>query len=218
MEFIISSTGYSGTHYITELLLQCGVNVGHEKIFTPFNDDLTINNLISQEQNEVAWESFLFLKYISNEIKIFQQTRDPIKVINAFLREGFWINDGEHRIWIEKQPDYPKDILIGSSVEKAMKWYYHINREIERNKPVMRYKIEDITGSLLQSILTVIGVEKSLDYCNEAVRNTSKTINTTKPLHPNYEDLKWSDLPHSEIKDKLMEMAKEYNYISELCA
>jgi len=216
MDFIISSTGYSGTHYITEVLSKCGLYVGHEEIFTP-NSDFYLGNfklLPKRNKNEVAWESFLFLDEIPKSIKIFHMIRDPIKVINSFMRVKFFEKGYEHRLWAEKHPNYPKELLFGEPIEKAMKWYYYINEIIEKAKPMVRFMIEYVDELFLQSFLSFhFNIDHTTEFYEDILRKTSKTMNTTETQHIDFQEWTWETLPELNIKTQLFQMAKDYNYV-----
>ena len=129
--FLVTGCGRSGTLYTATLLKKLGVTCHHEKAFLP-----PVRGLPEWSGIEVAWEAAPYVEQLG--VEVFHQLREPLAVINSFLRIGFFERDDVFRRHVYH---YLPHLHKLSLIKQAMAYYVEWNEFVVW--PWHRYKVEE---------------------------------------------------------------------------
>lgn len=154
---------------------------------------------------EVSWESCFYLDKLPKDTIIFQQTRDPLKVLRAFMRERFFENRDKWLVFAEKFLDFSSMTLH----DKYLYLYWELNTLIEKSK-WLSYRIEDIESKIMDMCVKIGCYENDIASHEKALKLTPKNLNSR--AKPDDELITWDTFPNSELKEKVQDMAVRYGY------
>ena len=193
---LVTGCGRSGTLYTATLLKKLGMLCYHEKAFLP-----PVQGLPEWSGIEVAWEAAPYVRQLN--IEVFHQLREPIAVINSFVRIGFFERNDVFRRHVYHYLPHIRDL---SPIKQAMAYYVDWNEFVVW--PWHRYKVEEAGAPEWVEWLTELGFD-----VNPELRNIElpTNINTVGPYFEN--EYTWDTLPPGKILERLKEAAEEYGYL-----
>lgn len=192
---LITGCSRSGTMYISKLLTECHLDVGHE---WTGNDGLSswlfaVNAEIAPWGTEPGSVTFKHT---------FHQVRDPLKVISSvFTHEP-------QESWEYIISNIPEISWEDSRLTKAAKFWYYWNLSAQA-KSEWTYRVEDIAAALPE-----MGRRLGIDLDNSAIERVPTNSNT----RGNYyypDEFKWTDLEAEltpELYENIRELARFYGY------
>jgi len=187
-QIAITGCGRSGTLYITRVLRQLGLNIGHETART--NDPKPAGN--------VSW----YLAPIVDPTKYFviHQVRHPVRVIASLWTLGnpSWEYIYKHAPSIS--PDSPR-LLQG------MQYWVEWNKMAEA-KASVRFRIEDLSMDL-EKLCELLGLLPNYGALSKVPNDTN-----TRRHHAGYRKVTWLDLQAQDeaLCTEIMQMAERYGY------
>ena len=118
--FIVTGIGRCGTSFIDAALRGNKFNSGHEQFFNPNRFVMHGNDVQeykAREQVDVAWHAAPHL-HLFHDLKVVHLVRNPIQVINSFVKIGFWLADRYNQVpqanFVRRFGNYPRDPLHAS--------------------------------------------------------------------------------------------------------
>jgi hypothetical protein len=196
--FVIVGTGRSGTRYISRLLRAVGIKCGHENWWSLKEEPTT------RLHGDASWVATFRLTEYSGQI--FHQIRDPLLVVNSLVRGRDELAPGSitHALrsqWVEITGDRVRDAL-----EIVSTWVSEAERVAHWS-----WRLEDVDAKLLVEISNRVGKPVRLERAERAI----DTVSTSTNLHtqPDAPAIQWDDIPESEHKARVLEIARRYNYL-----
>ena len=234
LQYLVVGTGRCGTLYMAKLLTAMGVPCSHESLFnwqgikyavcalkdeipTQASEVSTRWNHHIKAQNAVAEASCLAVPFLNHPIcrnvPVIHLVRNPIKVIDSFVRGGNFFSKRIPRNkyeWFIDEHMPPRALRrFPSAVERAAYFYLHWNKIIEktvyRDRVHLFYRIEDRD---IPAIAQFVNSDKEDVYVDEHT-------NTWRHHNLRRKEIKWRDIPDSTMKEELMRKAKFYGYDTE---
>jgi len=206
--FVVVGSGRSGTTYISTLLRKVGINCGHEEWFTPF-----VHQRKSGLDGDSSWMAIPVLQHY--EGKVLVQGRHPLSVVRSLAgydHGAFMRGDVPNAVfWQMKVQALPLLALRRDAVYNSTVWWM-ATYEKALSEGDFGYRVEKMTGELLQTITTVIGRTVSLADCELAVAETPTNIHAH---HQGVADIGWGDLPKA-LKPRLWAVMEQLGYTKEL--
>lgn len=197
----ILGTGRSGSTYISKLLKHVGIDCGHEEWWTPAADRRRPQLDVDSSMFGYPFVSNVFDSPFTYDGIVLTQVRDPLKTIASYvaMKGGrFMAGDfsdnpiWKHHIKMEPRLTFSKDTFYNS----AWWWFATTRKCIEVSSYF--WKVEDITGTLLQDICKMAQWTIDLELCEEAVVQVAKDTHKHKwKVIP----LTWNDIPEVLRKD-----------------
>lgn len=191
----ILGTGRSGSTYISKLLKHVGIDCGHEEWWTPSK---------TRRRHQMDVDSSMFgYPFVSNTVEspytydgiVLTQVRDPLKTIASYaaiqagrFMRGNFPNDPIWQFHMKMEPRlaFSKDTLYNAT----WWWFATTRKNIEASS--FWWRVEDITGALLQEICKEMKWTIDLELCEEAVTQVAKDTHKHKW---NVFPLTWDDIP-----------------------
>lgn len=202
IDFVIASTGRSGSRYVSQVLTKAGIPTGHEDWFT------TPARKVERDKSIKGDSSCFSVPYLSEfEGIVFHQVRHPLKVLTSLMADEERIKEVEPIYEYRMQFAEP----TGDFMRDMMQCIVNMNEEIEKHTN-LRYRIEHFDHIALDWMMLGIGNICTYDDWRrntKALESVSKTTNK----HHNKEYLTWGDLPDCKETEMLKEQAKRYGYI-----
>lgn len=214
---------------MARLLTSLGIPCGHESIFTPHGIEYAkeiINgakdpklSVVSLEDNEKRWvntsnivaeSSYLAAPFLSSELlstNVIHIVRHPLDVMSSFIYNFDYFRFSSPPSWDEYQQFIYQNLecLTQGGIDqitRAALFYVEWNNMIEKNdKVIFRYKVE----SNVDVLANKLNVKKDKIYQNRFCNHKNK-----------YAKLRWGQIPKSQIKNKLAEIADRYSYQVEI--
>lgn len=181
----------SGTHYITQVLRECGVSVMHEAKGLHG----TVSWLMTVNADKTPYgpgrNKFQFAH-------TFHQVRHPLKTMSSCTTEPMrcWLFISKHIPQIH--PDEPL-------IVRCAKYWYYWNLHAE-GKAEWTYRVEDI-----EKVLGEMGDRLGIDLDKNVLKNIPKDV-AKRPWH---ENITWEDLRNNldpELYINIVNLAKRYGY------
>jgi len=229
-KFIITGCGRSGTKYTTELLTELGVKCSHEKIFpdiTDSNKGILLRpfykmGLCKIKWNfpplgEAAWEATPFLRYISDDVVIFHQVRNPISFIKSRYTKGMTYKGTRKHVKTNHNPYEYENLSFESQILYWASFWIEWNKMSLKNsskKKYYQYKIEDLNDKVLAHMFSALNIQIKEEIIKEKIKKLSKNINTRKHIqnYINNETIKQILLQNVYLYKILLIEAKFYGY------
>lgn len=193
---LVTGCSRSGTMYISKVLNECGLHIGHE---WPEKDGLS-SWLFAVNTDAAPWGPQ------PNEIHfqhIFHQVRDPLKVISSvFTHEPV-------ESWQYIIAQIPEISWEDSRLTKAAKFWYYWNLSAEK-KSEWTYRVEAIK-EILPEYSRRLRVTLDMTALDRVPTNSN-----TRGSYYYPEEFKWSDLEAElspELYNNIRELAKRYGYL-----
>lgn len=195
MKFVIVGTGRSGSGYIARVLSQAGIRCGHERVFNPFNEKLKTDLV-----GDSSWCAMA--PRFRDELPewVFLQTRHPLKVVSSFAKK--W--DRTDAYWDMKASTIKRP-LTGDDLVDGMACYVDVVTEALELAD-MTWRLEDVNADLIYNLALLIG--EYAPFADQAIAAVPKNINQ----HVDGADLTWEDLPASDLKQELRDLAERLGY------
>lgn len=206
-KLLITGCARGGTTYITDLLIECGLDVGHEHL---------------EGDGCVAWQAAVDIDYgawwqrfpdgkIEFDI-IFHQVRNPLGVISSLYNktrkeDAFaWAHAWEYIC--DCIPEIHNDEPL---VVKCAKYWYYWNLAAE-NRASWTYRIEDI-----DTVFDEMGRRLGLKLDRAALERVSRETNTAKPWEDKSFAATWKLLEQKldpEFLTQFKRLTEHYGYLS----
>ena len=197
--FVIVGPGHSGTRYTAMLLQAAGIRCGHETWWTLTGTKPRSLRL----QGDSSWVATFQLDTYTG--KILHQVRDPLKVINSFVRytpKPPPPGDGPRRSdFFEETGDRLVDAL-----QIVVTWVHKAEEIAEWD-----YRVEDIDTELLLEICERIGHPVSRDVAVAALEAVS--TKTNQHVSDTEGRLRWEEIPDMPLKSQAMAISERYGYL-----
>jgi hypothetical protein len=205
--FLITCLGFSGTRWMCDKLLECGLDVGHEGWH--------------EGCDGVIGGAQFFFK-LSKFNPVVQQVRHPLSYANSLA-----VHWADHLAFDERYRTHFQepgiDIPMGYDriyVEGIMVWYNAMSMIDGHPKIQCVYRVEDMQGlgEPFRQLLTTLGYDPDsieLPDSEEWKLEYSHNPHLPPPWERDF-DLEWPDLsdyPHLEAKqEQCKELARKYGY------
>lgn len=173
-------------------------------------------------RGDASWLAAPHLRYARlDRVKVIHIVRDPLETISSMLSTGFYaIPDDEYLEEWWPYRLYQEEFLFNGELapewgdltplERAMTMYVKWNRMVDDSFD-MRYRLEDlIHADAVKEMLANLGYQRDFDECSAVIKSTPITNKGID--HP---VLTWNDLPDSDLKVQLRQMASDYGYLEE---
>jgi len=190
-KLLITGTGYSGTHYMAEVLRRCGLCIEHESDEVP---------------NTVSWRHLH--RYTEYET-VLHQVRNLRKVVTGMAyREPDWawrIRDRVCSAMNDAGLSQPYQDNALKNAAKATLVYYRVAEEVTERS----YRVEDVDAKRITDICHLV------DVAPEGIEDALDAVSTNKSSKKAYHDgdyYEWEELrevPHGEA---LCQVAEEWDY------
>ncbi len=192
---LITGCSRSGTMYISKILNECGLNIGHEWT----EKDGLSSWLFAVNTDAAPWGPQ------PNQIHfqhIFHQVRDPLKVISSvFTHEPL-------ESWQYIIAHIPEISWEDSRLTKASKFWYYWNLKAEQ-KAEWTYRVEAIK-EILPEFSQRLGIPLDPSALDRVPTNSN-----TRGSYYFAEEFKWSDLEAElspELYANIRQLANRYGY------
>lgn len=180
-KYIITGTGRCGTGGMAALLTACGVECGHEQVFSPFNDATP-----ASFKHVVAESSWLALehKWAFNGRNVIHVMRDPLLTFESFMRIRQFHDDAYpgHQPYTEAMYRMHPVLRDLAPEEAAAEWMSFVFRELEAlPHPVTLVKIDRLDTYSLSQLL---GIRRWL--AAKALHETPTNVNSRRRNEPSH--------------------------------
>lgn len=195
-DFVIASTGRSGSGYVSRVLQAYGINVGHEDYFCfPWR---------TPQQGLDGDSSWLSVDKLETfDGVVFHQVRHPLKVLSSLT---YSYPNRVRKRYIKHRyamMPYRTDNLIRDFSAMII----DMNRRITEHACAV-WSLENFDEVTVRVICEQMGYEYDEEKALEAISDISSTYNH----HNRGVQLAWEDIPESPEKVALKGQARKYNY------
>lgn len=190
-ELLITGCARSGTAYISNILQECGLKIGHEK---------------TQKDGVSSWVMCINTKHVPWAVDsrrrlqfthIFHQVRDPLKVISSVQTEGM-------PSWKYIIKHIPEIKWEDSQIVKCAKYWYYWNLKAEQQAE-WTYRVEALEQVWDEFCSRL---ERKLD--RSKIMHVPRNVNARSHTDISWEDLKLELDP--VLYQKIRELAQKYGY------
>lgn len=190
-ELLITGCARSGTAYISNILQQCGLRIGHEKT----QKDGVSSWIMCVNTKHVPWavDSRRRLQFTH----IFHQVRHPLKVISSVQTEG-------RPSWKYIIKHVPEIKWEDSPLVKGAKYWYYWNLKAE-TQAEWTYRVEQLD-------------EVWDEFCSRLGKKLDRSQLEQVPHNVNarsHQEVTWEDLQQQldpDLYQKIRELAQKYGY------
>ncbi len=204
LRFVVVGSGRSGTAYAAAVFCRLGIPCGHEAVFGwghPPDPRLL---------GDSSFCAAPFLGWFSGVV--FHQVRHPLAVLQSVVATGFFHDPGPyvpHLALVERfLPDLGR---ATTPIEKAIRFVLGWNLMCEPHAH-LRWQVETLAPSTLRAAARLLGEERSLDQCADALAAVPTDLNRLETRGLRRVVLGWEDLPAAGSTDDLVALAKRYGY------
>lgn len=206
-DYLGVSTGRAGSTFIARVMNRAGIRTLHEQHFiaTRFEDGRP-KPWDRDARGEWSAQAVPFLD--DYDCWVFHQVRHPLRVIDSYLHFGLFANP----IRFGRQGRFMAEhagITGGNPLGELVRFYVDWNRRCERPRRYKRWRVEDVSPSLIVKLGGLLGVDVPVGAAAVALDEVPTDTNTRRPEH----SLTWDDLPDTGDTLELMEMAGRYGYL-----
>jgi len=215
---LITGCQRSGTRFISEMLNGLAIHCGHEQVFHPFLNKpvgMAFWETLPSMRAESSWCAAPFLKTISRNVAILHQVRHPLHNIRSatgieFFKTPFRPYEPFAPFAMKHCPEAFKQ---PTEVERALAYWWLWNRMIEiavgDSPNYARWRVRYIRPiEVVEMLRWALGEERT----EMQVRPLFARLGTQANHRARKEDIKWSDIPASHIKEQAAIMARRYGY------
>jgi hypothetical protein len=212
-KILIASTARSGTGFISALLKNCGLNVGHEQwagISECIRKPYGVWNLPPND-GESSWlmvpllHMHPHLLHNRDRVVLLHQVRDPFVTLRSWMRLGKLRQYHMYDQWVyDRNPIRP-----GNHASQLVRHWMQWHEMIEDLGPDLTYRVEDMDERLLERILQLAEVPRSRvsgGAVDLAIHETSKKTNSRGQADFHAEDV------NPELWDAFVLTAMSYGY------
>lgn len=210
MKFIVTGIGRSGIKYTSALLTNAGITCSWEQAFKSNRHDISL----LKTQGDASWFAAPFISELPKNTVILHQTKDPLEWLNSWLKVSpnwrfqfsnfiddncgfFRWKDGSH-----PSADMRLYVAWNEMIEKTA---------LENNLTYLRYKLEDLDFRKIMEISALTRFKVSQIQAFNAVKNTNKKTNASKPLDT-YVPVTWETLPQGPELTEFRIITEKYGY------
>jgi hypothetical protein len=195
-EFVIVGSGRSGSGYISRVLTEAGVPTGHEEWWNPFDE---------HRPDIVGDSSWCAVPDLPNfDGVILHQVRHPLSVVASHMKR--W---SRHDAWWSLKSSLIRRPLTGDDKLDAMASWVDINKACEEANPSLTWQVEEVSPLLLMKIAETAGQKIRRPAAFKACKTVPNNYNSKEGDRVS---LAWWDIPESELKEEMKEMASRYGY------
>lgn len=201
---LITGCARSGTVYTAKILLENGLEVGHE-----IDGKAGIVSWLMATDTDKGFSD----KPGANDYHfqhVFHQVRHPLQTISS-------VNTFSESNWKFIRANIPEISVKDPKLVRAAKFWYYWNLMAEK-KAEMTYRVEDI-----ENVLDEISLRLGVKLDKEVLKKVPKNIHTRRYffkrlLHSRryyYKKYTWADLKKAldpDLYDKIVELARRYGY------
>ncbi len=187
MNFIVTGTPRAATQYTSVLFQALDVPCEHEIVFVPQGSLADAVAWCTHDDGESSWLAWAFLGMLPEPVVVFHQRRDPWKVIDSLAHRNIVVQSKvtqtQHFLWLKAiiELHCPRLCKYESTVNRAavllLDWNAAIERVAASSADYFAYHVEDLTVSLVQSMLERIGVVRSESVIADALESVSTETN-----------------------------------------
>jgi hypothetical protein len=212
LEFVVVGSGRSGTTYTAHIFTALGIPCGHEDVFNHHQN--TLENLnspakgISREfvVGECSWSAVPFLGQFDGFV--FHQRREPIKVLNSWLKNGLFSNPDLSDFQISALRFIDRFFTRETdTLRTVIRWIIEWNERCEPHAD-LSWNIECLDEETLANVTRLIGRPKTIEHCRAVLSMLPRNINSNGPPG----ELTWDDLPGDDCTHRLVELSRRYGY------
>lgn len=210
MKVVITGCGRSGTQWMANVLSFLGLRVRHENAF---RSDSQVH-LWGDWDFEVSWCAAPFLQELADDIAVFHQVRNPLRVFLCWKTHRLLRNDCDSGTFVHKTlPECNQ----GTDEERTIQYITHWNDLIERERPntfYARYQAETLTPQELSYLLDLAGHSISITEINKAL-DPAIIPRTTGSCYHSKEEIAactWDSLHHLPGFGAFKAQALRYGY------
>lgn len=192
MRIVVTGCGRSGTQYTALVLQRLGLKATHEKVFKPDLDPLQppspkeINDRFEEAGSdiEVSWMAAPFLKQLPDDVEVWFQLRDPLKIVRCWKSHYIIsVPNDCGRLIRRALPECNH----GSEFERSIQYVLGWNRLIESSGRVKyKYRIEDSIAGDWAGLLGTNG-----QNFEEVLRGVTNDVGKCVDPHP---ELTWQEV------------------------
>lgn len=218
MRILVTGCGRSGTQFTHRLLSGLGLRSSHEKIY---NHDLDIGDppleRINERWNmidvECSWLAMPFCRVLPNDVVIWHQCRDPLKIIRCWAHGRILTSHNAATKFVQQ---VLPECAAGSDLQRSVQYVLHWTRMLADHGRLVRhyyrYQIETITPEHWQAMLAIAGysitpgrIRKALLEMPENIGACGHQDNDPPPT--------WDDVRQQEGGEELYSMWKGWGYV-----
>ena len=227
---LITGCGRAGTQYITRLLQNLRLRATHEQIY---RHDLTPGSFTVEGMDarwleketviEASWLAAPFAIRQPNDVIVWHQMRDPLKVVRCWASHVHLLNQK----WLdqERQPSmmgryihqFLPECAQGSDLERAVWYVLHWNLLAEQSAhgSYRSYRVEDLNPEMLGYMLfDAFGFMFTPERLQQAFIEVMP--GTGGCLPGSHIELTWEQIEQVEGGKELRELARAYGYKPEM--
>lgn len=206
-KLLITGTGKCGTHFMSRLFADHGLNVGHESVFTVWGFK-GWRDLVGDSSFAVP----VYLKHVSNYDTVIHMIRDPLHVIQSNMGSDFWSRGEEDpylKFWMYEAPEvFVDNNPLARAVRFVRLWNDVVRKRLSKySRFYFQQKIEEELDSRIVKVLedsfNIDGQDIAYDFAN----------NLPVGSRGRDDQISWSDiLDLGSYGHDLALMAEKYGY------
>jgi hypothetical protein len=140
----------------------------------------------------------------------FLQLRHPLLVIRSFVATRFFSNPKANKAQRSYAAAYFS--ITGDDVTDTMRWWVYWN-ELAARHANLCYRVEDLDVPLFANMLDMIGFDGDAQTTADTViAKVGRDVNSSASRGDTPGQLRWSDLPEGEDKERLEVTARRWGY------
>lgn len=219
MRILVTGCGRSGTQYTHRLLSLLGLRSSHEKVY---NHDLDvfspplerINERWNMLDAECSWLAVPFCRTLPEDVVIWHQIRDPLKVIRCWTHAKI-LSSHNAATWFVHQvfPECAMGSDLQRSVQYVLRWTRMLADYGRLRKNYYRFQIETATPDHLQALLAIAGYTISSERILKAILEMPENVGACGH-QDNDPPPTWNDVRREEGGEELYSMWKGWGYVS----
>lgn len=175
MTLLIIGTGRSGTGYIAEVLNQCGVKCGHEKVYGPIQGLGLVEPEWKSYRAEASWMAAPFAA--QHDGPVVWQRRNFLDTVDSLDRLGLFKveTDKGHQpyravIWRHHPEVFCHDNPLIRAAHFASQWCGYQEWD-------MSYTIEDLTPQTVRDLADLAGAEVEQETAEQVLSVVPQNLN-----------------------------------------
>ncbi len=223
---LITGCGRSGTQWIARLLKELHLPVTHEQVYRQdlqpdtFNIKAMEGRWLEKETSiEVSWLAGPFVKQQPDDVFVWHQLRDPLKVVRCWASHGYLNTEAIKTVhpplavgaYIHQ---FLPECSIGTDLQRAvqyvLKWTRLIVRTVDSRIYAERYRVEDLTSEDIWMLLWDVGHHYKLSRIKEAFTEIQPGVGGCNPSQ--HIELTWKQIEEVAGGKELRELAETYGY------
>jgi hypothetical protein len=210
---LIVGCARSGTGYVSGLLTEAGLDIGHERVFS-IPDGLTPGPA-GQPCHDVSWLAAPILSELGSEWHIRHQVRDPRAVVSSTLAINLFLDRQSQGSYSEFAFDHTNRINAEvNPIDRGFRYWVEWNKLIESHlgsdgQAPSRHRVEDLDGSWISGVFKSVGLGAP-DQVKVGVALAAVPHNRNhRGAGPKIE---LGDIKNLELAEETRYLAKKYGY------